>query len=150
MARRLLSILTFSILFISCRVNNGDIGNLFGSWSMYSMTVDGMTPEGFDPDTTFWEFQNNIVCISYVGFMYDKESRWGTWSDENDELLLNFTHSSHGMPAGTGQYRSPEWLGFPPNSVIRLNYISCSSKNMELSWRNEAGETLIYSLRKIW
>ena len=76
MGRRLLMIILPLLLFCSCRMNNGDIGDLFGSWLLYSMTVDGQTPEDFDAEETFWEFQNNIISISRVEFMYDKESRW--------------------------------------------------------------------------
>ena len=150
MGRRLLMIILPLLLFCSCRMNNGDIGDLFGSWLLYSMTVDGQTPEDFDAEETVWEFQNNIISISRVEFMYDKESRWGTWSEADGKLLLNYTHHEHGVNQGTAKYSAPEWLGFPPNQIIPLTFVERTSNRMSLTRTSENGEVYVYSLRKIW
>lgn len=150
MRHRLIILLLPLLMFCSCRVNNGDIGDFFGSWLMESMTVDGEVPDDFNPELTYWEFQNNLVSISRVEFMYDKESRWGTWSEDGNHLLLNYTHYSQGLNPGTGQYTAPEWLGFPPNSVISLTFVTRSSKRMSLTWTDYEGHVYVYSLRKIW
>lgn len=134
----------------ACRMNNGDIGDYFGSWLLYDMTVDGVTPESFNNEETFWEFQNNIIQISRVDEFYDKEGRWGTWSEEDGKLLLNFTHFDYGTNPGTGQYAAPEWIGFPKKGIITLTFVSRSSKHMTLSWHDSTGAIYIYSLRKIW
>lgn len=150
MRQRLTIILLAVMVFCSCKVNNGDIGDFFGSWLMYSMTVDGDIPEDFNPEQTYWEFQNNLICISRVEFMYDKESRWGTWSEDDNELRLNYTHCSQGLNPGTGQYRAPDWLGFPPNRVLSLSFVARSSNRMSLTWTDDNGRIYVYSLRKIW
>lgn len=131
-------------------MNNGDIGDLFGSWLLEDMTVDGVTPEDFDPEATFWSFQNNIIQISRVEFMYEQDYRWGTWTQDDNQLILNYTHHDGGEAPGTYPYNAPQWLGFPSNSLITLDFRSRSSRRMALSWQNAKGQTYVYSLRKIW
>lgn len=134
----------------SCRVNNGDIGDFFGSWLLYSMTVDGETPQNFDPEETFWEFQNNIIAISRVDYMYDKDSHWGTWSEDDGTLQLDYTHFESGVNPGSAQYSAPQWIGFPKRGIFQLTFVSRSSKHMTLSWHDSEGRIYVYSLRKIW
>lgn len=150
MIRKTVLSIVLCLSAMACQHNNGDIGWLFGSWLLYSMTVDGETPADFNPEDTFWEFQNNIVDISRVGFMYEKQDRWGTWSEDDDCLLLDFNHYQLGVNPGTQHFAAPEWLGFPPRKTVRLRYLSRTSKHMSLSWVSEDGSTYIYSLRKIW
>lgn len=148
--RKVITLILVAVAFCSCRVNNGDIGDFFGSWLLYSMTVDGQEADGFDQESTFWEFQNNIILISQVDDLFEKNERWGTWVDEGNRLLLNFTHSENGIAPGTGPYRAPEWLYFPENEIIGLTFTERTSKQMALSWQDQSGHTIVYSLRKIW
>ena len=150
MIARLLIFFLITFAAVSCRTNNGDIGFLFGSWLLEDMTVDGETPAGFNPEETFWSFQNNIIRVSRVGFMYERDDRWGTWAEEDDCLILNFTHHDNTSLPGTYPYSAPEWLGWPSNTLIQLEYISNSSSRMVLKWQGGNGENYTYSLRKIW
>lgn len=150
MVKRLVIVFITILTLASCRMNNGDIGDLFGSWLLYSMTVDGEAPENFNSEETFWEFQNNIVSISRVYYMYDKDVHWGTWSEADGQLQLDYTHFESGVNPGTGQYSSPQWLGFPKRGIFQLKFVSRSSKRMTLSWYDSEGRMFVYSLRKIW
>lgn len=150
MLKKLSIILMILMALASCRVNNGDIGDFFGSWLLYDMKIDGETPEDFDPEATFWQFQNNIINIGRVEFMYEHFGHWGTWSEEGDQLLLNYTHHDGGNPPGEGEYQAPEWLGFTPNEILRLTFVSRSSGKMVLTWTNPDGLIYTYSLKKIW
>lgn len=137
-------------LLSSCTQNNGNIGPYFGSWLQYEMTIDGEKVTDFNPDETFWEFQNNIIEISRVNGMYEKNGRWGTWEERDGHLLLNYTHSDDNNPAGQGAYRAPEWLYFPSNTVINLTILSNKSGRMTLEWHDSDGKIIRYYLRKIW
>lgn len=139
-----------TFLFSGCRINNGDIGPLFGSWLLYSMTVDGQTPDDFSDDSTFWEFQNNIIAITQVDSHFQKHSRFGTWTEDDHTLYLDFTHSTAEYPSGTGSYQAPEWLYMPSGTVIPLIFINANSDHMSLSFNDNSGHTIIYNLRKIW
>lgn len=150
MLKKLSIIAVILLALSSCRVNNGDIGDYFGSWSLYDMKIDGETPDDFDPELTFWQFQNNIIDICRVGFMYDRDGHWGTWSEENDRLLLNFMHHDVDEAPGTGGYSAPSWIGFTSDEIISLKFVSRDSKSMTLSWNSPDGRQYTYSLRKIW
>lgn len=148
--KKVLILMLVAVAFCSCRMNNGDIGDFFGSWLLNSMTVDGSEAEDFDRESTFWEFQNNIIQISQVSDKFDKTERWGTWVEDGDRLLLNFTHSETDIAPGTGKYRAPEWLYFPENEIISLTFVERKAKRMTLSWQDQSGRKIVYSLRKIW
>lgn len=139
-----------SFSFQSCRVNNGDIGDLFGSWLVYDMTVDGTTPADFNPALTYFEFQNNILFITRVDDRYDKYLNVATWTRHDDILSLNFTHSDKNQPAGTGSYAAPEWLLMPSDTILDLHIFNPSSSHMTLSFTDLQGRIITYQLRKIW
>ncbi len=146
-----LSFIAFLLLTLrACRVNNGDIGGCFGSWLLYDMKIDGETPDDFDPELTFWQFQNNIIDICRVEFMYDRVTHWGTWSEENGKLLLNFMHHDGDEPSGIGGYSAPAWIGFTSDEIMSLTFVKRESNRMTLSWNSPDGHLYIYSLRKIW
>ena len=52
--KKIISIMLVAVVFCGCRMNNGDIGDFFGSWLLYSMTIDGKEAEGFDTESTYW------------------------------------------------------------------------------------------------
>ena len=150
MLKRLTIIALLSVILSSCRVNNGDIGDYFGSWLLYDMKIDGETPSDFDGEQTFWEFQNNIVQISRVMFMYERDSRVGTWKETGEELLFDFAHHDDNHQAGTSKYRAPEWIGMVSDEIMHLTFDNRSSDRMTLSWHSPDGQLYTYSLRKIW
>ena len=139
-----------AVAFCGCRMNNGDIGDFFGSWLLYSMTIDGNEAENFDTESTYWEFQNNIIEISRVDSHYQKWGRWGTWVDDGDRLLLDYTHGDEDYAPGTDIYQAPEWLYFPSKQIIVLNFVERQSKRMVLSMQDDKDRRIVYSLRKIW
>lgn len=150
MLRRITILSIIFVALTACRVNNGDIGDYFGSWHLENMTIDGSVPEDFDPEATFWEFQNNIIRVLRVEFMYSYNNSWGTWSESNGQLILDFNHYSSTDEPGTGIYASPTWIGFPSGELIRLKFISRNSHRMTLQWPDPDGRIYTYSLRKIW
>lgn len=150
MMKKLIFTLLLTATLCACRVNNGDIGDFFGSWLLESMTVDGVEPDDFDGESTYWEFQNNIIRITLVSPYLDTQTRWGTWTDDGSQLFLNFTHYEDGVEPGTEHYKAPEWLDMPTNEVIALTFENRGSRRMTL-WRNDSlGRRVVYSLRKIW
>lgn len=148
--KKFLFIIFAALTFCGCRVNNGDIGDFFGSWLVESLTVDGVTPDDFDDESSYWEFQNNIIKVTYVTDRLETIGRWGTWEDDGQHLLLDFTHCEDGYEPGTEMYQAPEWLYMPAGKVISLTFVSRSPKHMKLSFTDSDGRRIDYSLRKIW
>lgn len=138
---------------VSCQ-NNGHIGNLFGTWALREMSVNGAAAADFDPETTTWNFQNDIIRICLDLGHNSAERRTGTWERKTENgksyLLLNYTHHEGATEPGTGQYRAPEWLGFPENEVIELRFVEDKSRSMVLTWTDAEGNVYTYTLKKTW
>ena len=151
--KRILFILSIMFAVVSCQ-NDGHIGRLFGTWQLAQMTENGETPEAFTPGETTWSFQNNIVYITKELPHMERILRVGTWAESNADghkyLELDYTQSTDEYAPGTGPYRAPEWLGFPENKVIRLEYVKDSSREMVLTWTSDEGLVYIYTLKKTW
>ncbi len=148
--KKIIFSLLLTVLLSACRVNNGDIGDFFGSWLVESLTVDGVVPDDFNDETSFWEFQNNIIKVSYIENLDELDRRWGTWAEDDNSLLLDFTHYENGVEPGTQHYQAPEWLYMPQGVVIDLTFVSRGSHHMTLAWTDASGCRIVYSLRKIW
>jgi hypothetical protein len=138
------------IALTGCRTNNGDIGVYYGSWALKSVTIDGVEDTAWSSDNmwTTWSFQNNVICISRTNDLQDMDTRWGTWSEDNGKLLLDFRHSDDNAAAGSGQYAAPSWLYFERNTVTTLGIDAQTSKSMTLSIVDANGRKIVYTLKK--
>lgn len=134
----------------ACTQNGGDIGPLFGSWHLESMTCDGepfAQPAGTD---TFWNFQGHVVIAILSKGMYETLDFTGTWEQRDGLLVLDYTHSSDNAAPGTQHYRAPYWMGFPENEVIDLTIIKLDNSTMMLSWTSAQGRKYNYNFKKTW
>ncbi len=137
-------------LLPSCRMNNGDIGDFFGTWYMESMTVDGEPNPELPHERLFWSFQNHLICITITTDHHDSLDSWGSWQDEDGLLYLDFTHSEGDGDGGLPPYAAPAVLMFPPNSVVALRFAERSPRQMRLEWTDDAGRRIVYELKKTW
>lgn len=145
----------FCVLFLlpilsGCRMNNGDIGDFFGTWYVASMTVDGEPDPALDPDRLFWSFQNNLICITITYDHHDSVDHWGSWQEKDDMLYLDFTHHEADTPGGQPPYVAPDILRFPVNSVVALHETKRTSRSMILDWTDDSGHRIVYELKKTW
>lgn len=132
---------------VSCTQNNGDIGDWFGEWKLASIEIDGEEDEAYTGDV-LWRFQNNIVemvVVNPVGHSHDEH--YGTWSSDDKELTLNFTHSDNLNAAGTGKYAPPAQT-YLPSDIVSLKVLKLSSREILLEYRPAPGKSIIYTLRK--
>ncbi|MDE6196979.1 MAG: lipocalin-like domain-containing protein [Muribaculaceae bacterium] len=132
----------------SCTQNHGHIGRLFGSWYLYDMTVDGDTPDDFDYAELFWSFQSDVIRVTERFPYHVAGKSYGTWTETESTLTLNFTHSDPSHPAGTHGYRPPEILGFNCTDPIVLTYLEKEKNTMTLEQRRADGKTYVYFLKR--
>lgn len=152
MIRKLLTILivTASMLLPSgCTHNNGDIGPWFGQWKMTRMDIDGVADAEYQGNI-YWSFQTNIFQMKKItpGVVNHADTRWGTWSEEGDCLLLNFTYSSALTPPGSGVYTPLPETYIPADQVSRLEILKRPGDSMELSFTTPQGKQITYYLIK--
>lgn len=145
----ILFLFSIALVGVSCKTNNGDIGNLYGIWVLESVYVGDTPLEDWRDNISSvdWRFQNNIVQITRANALHDYEYRIGTFTHENHTLELNFTHSDDENPSGQGIYAAPEWLYFEPGTTM-FNIDSESSSSMTLSTMHSDGKLFTYHLRK--
>lgn len=146
----LLTLLVLLPTLSGCRMNNGFIGDLFGTWYVASMTVDGEANPALDPDHIFWSFQNQLICITLTADHHDSVDHWGSWQQEGDMLYLDFTHHDDGMPGGLPPYVAPDVLMFPVNSVVALRMAEQGPRSMRLERSGDDGRHFVYELKKTW
>ncbi len=145
---RIISAIVLAVLFAGCTQNHGYIGRLFGSWFLYNMTVDGETPAAFDEAELFWGFQSDLIMITKKRPHHNVSKSYGTWTETESTLTLNFTHSDPAHPAGTHGYETPAVLGFGHEEPVQLTYIEKEDNTMTLCRTAADGSEYIYYLKK--
>ena len=104
---RIISIILLALSLNACTHNNGDIGDLFGTWKLQSITINGESDSTYQSNV-LWKFQSSIISMVKVDdTTHSKAESWGTWSYSNDDtqLVLDFTHTDNNNPnVGSSKY----------------------------------------------
>ncbi len=155
---RLILALVVTATLTGCKVNNGDIGLLYGTWAVTEVEVDGASYDGWHTDgytDSFFQFQNNICFVTRTNERYDAESRAGTWEwvKDNTEIALNFTHHddhfSTPTPGGY-MYGAPEWLLLTEPAVYTFTVTWTDDRHTVWTTVNARGQRLTYHLKQTW
>lgn len=144
------------LLLSGCRMNNGDIGALYGAWVLTQMEVDGEVYTGWESDgydDTFFQFQNNICSIIRTTSLHDYDARMCTWQwiEEDREIELNYTHHDDTFERpGSGVYAPPSWLLLiePGKYVFTVTW----NGDRKFTWTtvNTRGQRLVFHLKKTY
>lgn len=149
-ALRIIAAVVMTAISGSCTHNNGDIGPWFGEWKLTSIEIDG-TPDAAYKGNIFWAFQTSVIEMIQVEpvtpDVSDYGQRWGTWSQEENTLTLNFTHHDDNAAEGSGKY-TPYPATHLPGGVSKLGIIKLSGSEIKLSYTANDGKTYTYSLKK--
>lgn len=139
----------FPILLLSCSHNNGGPHELYGTWQLESIEVDGKTVNTYQGNF-FWKFQADIILIQEVDdISHSYKDHFGTYSysENNNTLTLNFIHSDNDNPASTGQYAPPQAI-FITEPVTVFDIIILKGKTMTLQFTAPSGQQFIYNLSR--
>ena len=129
----------------SCTHNRGDIGALFGFWWLNDLTVNGVTPENFDPELTSFAFMADNVEVMRQGESHGNTVVvMGTWSMSNGMMSLNFSHHNNQGPIGY-----PAWIYMTEPRIYEMKIITYTSKKLILEWINDDGDKIVYNLGKV-
>lgn len=142
----LLAGIIIALLSSGCTRNNGDIGDLFGWWTLDSLRADGSEQALTADDVLIYTFtfQASIVQVQQTLDHAEFHRYKGTWERRDNLLLLNFGHSD---TAG-GWYTPPAELhlirGITPMTIVELTH-----SKMHLRYTNDDdGVTYDYYLSK--
>lgn len=139
------TILATAILSTSCTHNNGNIGDWFGEWQLKAIEING-TDDSEYQGNILWKFQSDIIeMISVTG--HTETEHFGTWSADDNELTLNFTHHDDNNPAGSDRY-SPPSITQIPAAVVSMKIVKLSSSELILQYSTDSSNLIVYTLRK--
>lgn len=138
-----------------CTRNNGDIGDWFGTWQMTAIMADGEPVAGYERNI-FWKFQNeilNLVRVDTGEGENSRDDRWGTWKQEGDRLMVDFTYSDDKNPvesgeAGTSIYAPFPIMHIPYGKVSDLVIESRSGSSLTLTYVASDAVAYTYTLKK--
>ncbi len=97
----LLIISAVSIIFSSCTQNNGNIGELFGTWYVESIEINGEPSDGYNANI-FFAFQSSATTMTQVYEYNVTNTIYGDWSREGDTLYLRYEDSVYPPLTATG------------------------------------------------
>lgn len=140
------------ILLIStaCTQNNGNIGNLFGAWSLEAMTVGSDDKEFPDNEYTTLRFQNEIACFSRILNDQIETNRYCTWTRSDNSITFDFKHHDNTTEQGQNYYAAPEWLDMPLNSTFTMTIRQLDSKHLVLTWQRVGLAEITYKFDRTW
>lgn len=150
MKTKILNLLTLIVMMAglsACTQNNGDISPWFGYWRMTALNLDGEPDPAYNGMIT-WSFQNNIVAINTYNELHDYDEGFGTWEEEGNSLILDFTHSQGQENAY--MYTPPVILQIPDNRTVAFTIEKRSGREIVLSRVLDSGETMTCVLKKIY
>ena len=156
---RLFVALVAVIACVSCQ-NDGNIGKYFGSWRFDAYIVDGKEVTELKVgestivplDHVTISFQNNVVnIVTDLDDYLNNYSQFGTWSDEGDTFILDFTHVDASNVDGISLYNAPAWLGMISDEPMKMTVSDSSSRAFTLTWIDpRSGVKRVYKLHKTW
>lgn len=139
-------LLAAALLLGACTQNNGQIGPWFGTWRLDRIDIDGNADKAY-PGNVIWKFHSDIVAIIAVDDIeHDAIPAWGTWSEENGVLTLNFTYSDTDNPNQWDKYTPPASTHIPAG-ISRLDIVSLSTARIILKYVS-SDATYTYYLKK--
>lgn len=134
-----------------CTHNNGDIGELFGTWKLEKIMVDGEIDAAYD-DNIVWKFQSSIIEMQQVDdLLHETFNSFGTWSRPADGLLkLDFTHTDNADPEpGSDRYSPLSATRLPRAQVIDLDVLELNGSKMRLRYIDaDQSATIEYYFKK--
>jgi hypothetical protein len=134
-----------------CTHNDGDIGDLFGTWKLTSMTVDGADDTAYQGNIV-WKFQSSILQMQATDEVaHTATYGTGTWSRPQDGILsLDFTHTDKLNPEpGSVTYSPLPATHLPAGAVSRLTIDNLCGGSMTLTYVDPSqGTTVIYNFKK--
>lgn len=122
----------------SCTTNNGDIGEWMGRWKLTSIEKNGSEMIEY-ADNLFFAFQSTVFEVRKVGYFYEHDEKFGTWSDDGKgTLVISFPDE---------RYKPFKELHFSQERNV-LTYDKIDAKGFTLTLHAPDGNTYTYHLVK--
>lgn len=151
MKRYIFYIITLmTLVCTSCTQNNGNIGDLFGSWVLEEVTIGGATTNMAQQEPTVFSFQADVVRVTYYADEFYHFNYLGTWTRSDNILDFDFTHHNNETAPGEDPYSAPIWLDFETGVVTRTTITRLDGGHLDFTRIASDGKTYLYKLVKTW
>lgn len=141
----LLTVLLTAATTSSCTQNDGHIGRWFGFWRLETITVDGEPDTAYDSNIV-WAFQGDIIQISLMLPGHDLDSGYGTWTDGDGALTINFDYRS----AEPTDYDLPAAMHLGSKGTYRFAISDDHGNRLTLTTTNPDGRRIAYRLARVY
>lgn len=135
----------------SCTQNDGEIGHLFGLWTLNDFYTDDYHISGEQCDGYSIRFQSNVV--QYVENLPYHDSRmfFGMWNLRSDSLFLNFPDvvSRSDFLLNGKLHEIDAEVDFPIASSIGFKINILSNSVLDISRTSVAGIEMRYIFKKL-
>ena len=133
----------------SCTRNNGDIGDLFGTWRLESLKVGDIEQplQTGDVRVYTWAFQSHIIYIQTIFDHDDYKRARGTWTMDEENLILDFGHTDID---GSNNYTPPEALHLNADGKTYLRIVEYTSDRLHLIQVLDGAPPYEYYLKKAY
>lgn len=143
-------LISLTSLFLShCSYNNGGDTELWGTWHLSSITIDGTEDTAYQQNF-FWKFQGDVILIQQLTGAHERYDRYGTWSlsSNRSRLTINFGHKDDEYQPGTGIYQpSPDIYIY--QSITTFDILTLNNSTLVLKMTDtETGTIYNYFLEK--
>lgn len=126
------------MVMTACTRNNGDIGELFGTWRVVSIEKGGQELTS-DAGSLYFSFQSSIYCQRYIyDDTYGAESRFASWKYEGDGIVVDFSDERYAPIAITGMQQGQNYV-----EIERSD-----GSDMVMSYTTPDGDKYVYTLKK--
>lgn len=140
LSRAIAAVLTaiVAITVTSCE-NNGDIGDLYATWNLERVTIDGVDDQDYNGDVS-WSFQSNLLWMIAVLDHEQTESCYASWELQDDGKVMTLDLSRGYLSA---------LASLPWGSTVSLEVVTHTSDTLTLKYVNNSNQTLVYYLKKL-
>lgn len=126
-------LLAAALMLGGCTRNNGHIGAWFGTWRLTAIDIDGQPDEAY-PGNVVWKFHSDIVSIMTVDDIeHEAIPAWGTWSEADGALTLNFSYSDDANPNEWDKYTPPASTHIPAG-ITQFDILKLSTAEIILKY----------------
>ena len=152
-ATRIIALIIIALSLNACTHNNGDIGDLFGTWKLESITINGEMDASYAKSSNvIWKFQASVMSMIRTNdTTHDRSESWGTWSYANNEtqLVLNFTHTdNNNTQPGSAKYSPLIETHLPKATISTLDIKELNGKKMILIYHSSDGVEYTYHFKR--
>lgn len=135
----------------SCTQNDGDIGPLFGLWSLSGFSEDDMQAPEVICEGHSLRFQSDLVQYIENLPYHDSRMFMGMWQIHEDSLVMRFPDSERqpGAPIKVSDAETFTAIDFPIMPVVTFKIITMSATVLDISFTTSDGKEQRYYFKKL-